>query len=179
MSKLTRTYSLHGDSEPRLLPKPASPKPGAALSAALSAAASRPPLPHAWMRPKSASIKGRGAGARGGVKPLNAETLRRLDSIMGAPASPPRAAPPPLALGKLLQRRLKAAFDFNQPHLVGLETRGPWLAAAGRNRRGTMSAEAPTRRASSPGRSKLSKTRKKSASPKRGKSRSPSRAHRP
>jgi hypothetical protein len=162
MSKLTRTTSLHPAGEPRLLPKP----PG------------RPPLPHAWMmrapagaaaaappvqtvqqflrRPASANIRGRGAGARG-------STARR------APSPPPRPRSPPKTLRARFQEKLKLNFAFNQPHLRGVESRGAWLTAAGRNRRGTMSAALPTRKARSPGRSKLSKTHTRSPSKNRSK----------
>jgi hypothetical protein len=167
MSKLTRTESLHSESEPRLLPKPTSPKP---------ASAGRPPLPHAWMmpRPASANVRGRGAGARG-VQPLSPEIERRLQEMMrslagfGAYEAPPPPPPPPPALKEILQNKLKPNFVFNQPHLRGVESRGRWLAAAGRNRRGTSSAALPTRKARSPRRSKLNPTRKRSASKNRSK----------
>ncbi len=117
MSKLTRTYSLGGPLAPPNEPP---------------ATGSRPSLPAGWMRPKSADVRGRGAGARGS----SVSASKR--------PSPPRK--PLQTLRARLQAKLKKDFEFNQPHLRGVPSRGHNL-----------------KREKNHGPSKLSKTRKASS----------------
>jgi hypothetical protein len=141
MSKLTRTYSLGGPlappSEPVLLPKPSG---------------ARPSLPAGWMT-RSETPSRRGAGARGAAngspaRPASASPHGRGAGARGSSAS--RRPSPPRKPLQTLRARLKAKlakdFEFDQPHLRGVPSRGHNL-----------------KREKNHGPSKLSKTRKASS----------------